>query len=627
MCLNVEKYRHAFHPKDIFDLLPRDIISQMIRGFFYHIRKGVTLLWNEYDAQTGQYVVIDDRLDPFNYAHPEDRQFFNLVCWAYREKCGDRRCCNEDIRIAQAYTDGEMKEFQRYPCWLGMTDQSYGVVIGEHVRAVLFAGQIIPDNPEQRKEIERRINQYAQSKDAKQIDAEEIVGLLPDEVSRQRAIGPDYADELKKRLCEFGKMLEDILTRLFEAKRNVATQELLQRSEAYLASAGFDNPDAWWDKCARLTESFAALVGLEQIDILTRTESVYEQRLPRGIVRDPMVTAQDVLTEAAGRLASASDDESTARLAERLKLPVDSTKFYVSHSHAGAVGLSTLIVFRGQLAPEFVELATSFCRIVSQRIDFFSLVAWQRQSQEKYRMTVAKVAHDFRTPLHVIVCDLEDVEKIEQVRNDPIRRKSLARSIQRAMAAEEHVQRLISTSVPRWQPVNLAWLMGEVIEDLHPMAHNHPCKLVRYGVWPEEAWVRGDRHQLTRAMTNLVENAIKYSFGGRLVAGSFELYTVRVSLDSRENNMVRVKISNFGVGIPPAMIEKIRSPGGRALVQDERRERPGTGLGLPSAIGILEEHGGWLSICSSPADNGPRLPEEEFHRYVTRVEAYLPRTK
>jgi signal transduction histidine kinase len=258
-------------------------------------------------------------------------------------------------------------------------------------------------------------------------------------------------------------------------------------------------------------------------------------------------------------------------------------------------------------------------------VDFFSLVAWQRQSQENYRISVARVAHDVRTPLQVIVWDLEEAEKF--FRSDPTRRGFFARSIQRAMAAQEHLRRLTDSSAPPWKSLNLAWLLKEIMEDLHPMAHNHPCKLMPHGAWPDEIRVRGDSHQLNTAMTNLLDNAIKYSLTGRVVDGRYVPYEVRVSIDSCENNMVRVTISNFGVGIPPALLERIRSPGGRALVHGGYREQSGTGLGLPSAIGILENHGGWLNIHSNPADLGPRASEEEYHRYVTSIEAYLPRIR
>jgi hypothetical protein len=406
MCLDVGKYRRIFCPRDPFELLPRKIIEQMIRGFFYRIRKGVTLLWSEYDAGTGEYSVKDDRIDPFDYTKKEDRQFFNHVCWEYRAKCGAEKCRNEDICITGAYLNGEMDGFRRYPCWLGMEDQAYGLKIGAHVRAVVFAGQIVPVEKERYREVQKRIHKYAPSH-----LVPSLIKLLCNERKRQQQRAGDYAESLRERLCEFAGMLQEILTRLYEARREAATRELLQASEEYLASAGFDDYDAWWDKCARLTQSFSELVGLIRIGILTRAGGYYRTRVPQGVV-DPHIAVRDVLSMTAGQLMAATFDDSTARLAEKLALQPDNAAFFVSHAHTGVVPLSTLLFLEGGPSLEFKELTTEFCRIVAQHVDFFSLVAWQRQSQETYRVTVAQVAHDFRTPLQLVVCDLEDVAKL-----------------------------------------------------------------------------------------------------------------------------------------------------------------------------------------------------------------------
>ncbi len=102
MPLDVDKYRRALHPTDIFEILPRPIIEQIIRGFFYHMKKGVTLLWAKWDATQGRSIIQDDRLDPFDYTNPKDREFYNLLCWEYRSTCGDRPCHECNKRVARS---------------------------------------------------------------------------------------------------------------------------------------------------------------------------------------------------------------------------------------------------------------------------------------------------------------------------------------------------------------------------------------------------------------------------------------------------------------------------------------------------------------------------------------------
>jgi len=73
MPLDIDKYRRAIQPTNIFELLPRPILEQMVRGYFYRIRKGVTLLWSEYDSKQRRFVVCEGRIDPFDHSDPADR--------------------------------------------------------------------------------------------------------------------------------------------------------------------------------------------------------------------------------------------------------------------------------------------------------------------------------------------------------------------------------------------------------------------------------------------------------------------------------------------------------------------------------------------------------------------------
>jgi signal transduction histidine kinase len=70
--------------------------------------------------------------------------------------------------------------------------------------------------------------------------------------------------------------------------------------------------------------------------------------------------------------------------------------------------------------------------------------------------------------------------------------------------------------------------------------------------------------------------------------------TLRVSLSSTSDE-IEVRIQDTGVGIPPDQLEKIFEP---FYTTKERRQ--GTGLGLLVAKGIVDEHGGTISVESSP---------------------------
>ncbi len=109
----------------------------------------------------------------------------------------------------------------------------------------------------------------------------------------------------------------------------------------------------------------------------------------------------------------------------------------------------------------------------------------------------------------------------------------------------------------------------------------------------DEAWVQGDAQELRAAVTNLIENAVKYSAGG-----------VRVRAEvSRVNGLVYVRVKDDGAGIAPAELKRIfrrfyRTPG--ALTQRVK----GTGLGLFIVNSIARRHGGKVFAESEGAGRG-----------------------
>jgi len=101
--------------------------------------------------------------------------------------------------------------------------------------------------------------------------------------------------------------------------------------------------------------------------------------------------------------------------------------------------------------------------------------------------------------------------------------------------------------------------------------------------------VRGDRERLRQVLTNLIDNAVKYS-----PAGDEVTVTIRP-----ENGVVRVEVTDNGPGIPRDQQRLIFEKFGRADVPGG--SKPGTGLGLFIARSIVEAHGGTLDVRSRPA--------------------------
>jgi len=103
--------------------------------------------------------------------------------------------------------------------------------------------------------------------------------------------------------------------------------------------------------------------------------------------------------------------------------------------------------------------------------------------------------------------------------------------------------------------------------------------------------VAGDPLLLAQAVSNLIDNALKYARGGG---------TVTVEVLRRTDGMVEITVADDGPGISDA--EKLKAPE-RFYRGDTSRGTPGVGLGLSLVAAVAKLHGGSLVL----ADNSPGL--------------------
>jgi len=98
--------------------------------------------------------------------------------------------------------------------------------------------------------------------------------------------------------------------------------------------------------------------------------------------------------------------------------------------------------------------------------------------------------------------------------------------------------------------------------------------------------VRADRDFITKVLTNLIENATKYSAAGSPIFISAE----------RRGEMVSVSVADRGMGIDLSEQGLIFERFYRANAPGQKTS--GTGMGLAISRAIIEAHGGTLSVTS-----------------------------
>ena len=108
---------------------------------------------------------------------------------------------------------------------------------------------------------------------------------------------------------------------------------------------------------------------------------------------------------------------------------------------------------------------------------------------------------------------------------------------------------------------------------------------------PEEPLAASaDREKLSQVLTNLLDNAVKFSPAGE---------EVRVNA-FQQNSRVRIEVSDRGPGVPADQQRIIFEKFGRGHTAGSPG-KPGTGLGLFIARSIAEAHGGTLDVRTRPS--------------------------
>ena len=217
---------------------------------------------------------------------------------------------------------------------------------------------------------------------------------------------------------------------------------------------------------------------------------------------------------------------------------------------------------------------------------------------------LSSVTHDLRTPLSSITASVTGLLDDEASFGDEERRDLLETIRQEAVRLNRLVGNLLDLSrlragalTPSRRPAEVDEIIEGVLARLEPQLRHHRLKVIMREDLPA---VPVDVVQLDQVLTNVLENAAKYSPQGAEIA---------ISTARWEDN-VQVRIADQGSGIPRELRGEVFEPFARGNPNDGL----GSGLGLAIAKAVIEAHGG--SIWAEEAPGGGtaiifRLPLRE----------------
>ncbi|MFW5691222.1 MAG: PAS domain S-box protein [Chloroflexota bacterium] len=232
----------------------------------------------------------------------------------------------------------------------------------------------------------------------------------------------------------------------------------------------------------------------------------------------------------------------------------------------------------------------------------------QVSALEQLKTDMIRVAaHDLRNPLSAIIgcvelikMDLEEMEEPGEITEQVENMSQSADRMQRIIDDILSLDRIERSVKKEDQPtIDLTELAHSVYaENLELARHRH--RRLRLAAPAEPVIVRGDRVELAEVLTNLIDNAFKYTDDGG---------NVEVRLHSRGRHAL-VEVVDDGFGIPQEKQGRLFQPFYRVTTA-ETSDIKGTGLGLHLVKNIVERHGGTMifeSVYQKGSTFGFRLP-------------------
>jgi PAS domain S-box-containing protein len=164
-------------------------------------------------------------------------------------------------------------------------------------------------------------------------------------------------------------------------------------------------------------------------------------------------------------------------------------------------------------------------------------------------------------------------------------------------------------------PHQVAELIAQAKQNLDDYARN---RRVEIKIERAEAEVKVVQREVVRALTNMLHNAIKYSWSRDKYKSPW--ITIRASVVER---FVLIDFENWGVPIPKDEIDELIFKMGYRGKLSGDRGRVGTGIGLADARRVARAHGGDVVVKSHPAA-GSRREDDYTQPFITNVTMKLP---
>jgi len=418
-----------------------------------------------------------------------------------------------------------------------------------------------------------------------------IIGRLVDRLDREAALAGSRAAEAERLRDELGRRV-DLLEAANRCARALGSSlELEQAFGAFIRELRGLVP---------FDRTTIVLVENNHAEVMATAGAGADTVFPPGTVRG---VEGSVLEETmAGRTVVRRDMRDPAYPEEEALLDLGLQSRLAAPLLLGARPIGMLSIQRfavDAFSPDEIELSSLLGRLVATAVQNIRSYEAERATVEELRRLsalradfVSLVSHELRSPMAAVVGAARTLQErwreltpehrqsfLELIGSETSRLAGLIADVLDTSRIEA------GTFSYAFSDVDLARLVEESVA---AATVGQDEVRVRASVRRPMPSVRGDRERLRQVLSNLIDNAVKYSSAGD---------DVEVSA-AAEDGAVVVSVSDQGPGISREQQRLIFEKFGRAKVAG--KAKPGTGLGLFIARSIAEAHGGSLDVRSTP---------------------------
>ena len=241
-----------------------------------------------------------------------------------------------------------------------------------------------------------------------------------------------------------------------------------------------------------------------------------------------------------------------------------------------------------QLPPELEEIAIHINQLKQESEKNERLA---KESEQRKNDLIVYLAHDLKTPLTSVIGYLELLKESPDLPLEQ-RVKYTNITLDKAYRLEELMNEFFEIArfndiniVLMKQNLNLKFLLQQLIDEFYPLTNEQNKNIEIH--CNDTIMCYADPDKLSRALNNVIKNAISYSF---------ENTSIDIDV-SNENGLISISITNHGYTIPKDKLDSIFEKFYR-LDDSRNTNKGGAGLGLAIAKEIITLHNGTITAES-----------------------------